>query len=61
MQPGLQVPIELGAWHFGPVFTGPGTSQQISPTPQHSKPQQSDADPQVVVLQGGVPHVPMSQ
>src|SRR5262249_49463488 len=62
VQPFSQVPvIGSGSWHLGPLLTGPGTSQQIWPASQHVVPQQNCIGVQATPLQGGIPHVPMSQ
>jgi hypothetical protein len=46
----------------GPISTGPGTSQQISPGLQQVEPQQKPPAPQVEgEVHGGAPHVPWSQ
>jgi hypothetical protein len=45
----------------GPVTTGPGTSQHSVPAPQHCEPQQNSLTGQATPLQGGVPHLPLSQ
>ena len=62
-QPLSQVIVSgSGSWHLGPMSTGPGTLQQISPALQHTAPQHVAAGPQSWgEVQGGAPHLPRSQ
>jgi hypothetical protein len=59
MHPCGQVPFS-GMLHVGPKLTGPGTSQQSIPAPQHIEPQQKSNVGHAPV-HGGVPHCPWSQ